>query len=221
MPADGHCATNDETITVSLTSGTLPSTSIPAGKNLLVISGLVAGTLDWNLAGRTTPMTIAGQPGTTAEISSSSGAVNTVRVTGTGDLHVKNLGIRRGGSAGLRVESGATIHLDHVTVSDNPGNGIVIDNGGFEIRNTTVKGNGSGGGDGVYLTNLPASGKPKLLTNVSVTENTGNGVFCYAAKDTPSPASGIYLYGNRKDIEGCTFATGATCTTPGGACGAQ
>jgi hypothetical protein len=166
-------------------------------------------------------MTIAGMPGGNGKIDGGGGLVVTVHATGAGTLYIKNLLISGGGGTGLRVDGGATINLDHVRVNDNPGGGITISSSGFDIKNTTVSNNASSGGEGLRLQTIPASGKPRSLTNVSVTSNTGTGIFCVAGTDTPAPASGILLTGNASAFANCTFSTGATCTTPSSTCGAQ
>jgi len=221
MP-DGHCATEGESIVVTSTSGNLPKTAADlGGKLVVVIEGRVDGAVDWTLGGRTEPVVVVGQSN---GILAGNGVSTTVEVSG-GDVYIRNLNITGAGpnSYGLAVAGGGTIHLDNVKVFENPGGGIVIENAGFEITNTTIDHNGTEGrpvGDGLVLRSIPASGRPRSLTNTSVTNNTGSGIMCATPSDTPSPASGILLSGNGTSVTGCAFPSGATCTEGGPMCGA-
>jgi hypothetical protein len=166
-------------------------------------------------------MTIAGGTVRGGKIDGN-GAPITVHATGNGDLYIKNLDIDGGGIWGLRVDAGATVHLDHVGVDYNLGGGISIYNAGFDIKDTTVDFNGDGtGGEGIRLFDLPASGRPRALTNVSIGYNRGVGLVCINESDIPSPASGILLEGTMDPLTNCILPAGAICTTRSSTCGAH
>jgi hypothetical protein len=212
---DGRCATSDESIVVSSTSGTLPATeaSLPAGKTLLVIQGNVSGSLTWNLTARTQPMSIAGQ--NTGTLSGSL----PISVSG-GELYVKNLTVT-GGSPGIRADTAATLRLNRVRVVNNQGPGILVDRARFDISNCTVTGNGVVGGSGIRLTNLSSlTTGPKSLTYLTVSGNSGGGVACDTDTDAPLTTNGVLATGNSL-VDVATACKFTPCSTASTSCGVQ
>jgi hypothetical protein len=212
---DGHCATAEESIVVSATSGTLPTTAagIPAGKNLLIIQGSVSGSLTWNLTSRTQPMAIAGQSSGTL-----SGSLP-IYVSG-GDLYVKNLTVM-GGSPGIKVDTAGTLRLSRVRAVNNQGAGIIVDRARFDISNTTITGNGINAGPGIRLLNLASiTSGPKSLVYLSVSGNSGGGVACDTDSDAPSTTSGVLATGNSA-FDVATACKFTPCSTANNSCGVQ
>ena len=215
---DARCASDAETIVVA-TGHTLPAVGDLTGKRLVVVRGTASGVLTWTLATQP-PMSIVGQNSGTINGNGVPGATP-VHVTG-GEVYIRNLTIT-GGSPGLQADGGGVVRLDHVSVISNPTTGIAIDGSAFDIRDTTVTGNGSGsaGGTGIVLKNLSSAPTgPKSITSSTVSNNQA-GITCNTASDVPSTTSGVLVSGNTPlpDISStCNFSSCGTASTT---CGAQ
>jgi hypothetical protein len=214
---DGRCASNAETLVLT-TGGTLP-TSVPAGIRLLVIRGSVSGTIAWTLPA-SPQMTIVGQ--STGTLAGAAGAA-TLHVSG-GDLYIRALSIT-GGSPGIWADTGDILRLDHVSVSNNTAGGILLDGAGFDIKNTTVNGNGANTGTvlfgGIGIQNTPTSTAiPKSIALSTITSNQLVGLSCAtAASFAPIPTSLLASGNVGGDIgTSCGFTS---CTPASTTCGAQ
>jgi hypothetical protein len=215
---DGRCASDAETIVVT-TGGALP-TALPSAKRLLVVRGSVSGTIVWTLS--TPQMSIVGQ--STGTLTGAAGAA-TVYVSG-GDLYIRALTIT-GGSPGIWADTGDILRLDHVSVSNNTAGGILLDGAGFDIKNTTVNGNGANISGlpfgGILVQNAPSAATiPKSITLSTITANQQIGVDCAsgtAALLNPVPTSALVSSNTGGDIAGtCGFSS---CTPASATCGAQ
>lgn len=212
---DGRCASNAETLVVT-TGGTLP-TSMPAGIRLLVIRGSVSGTIAWTLPA-SPQMSIVGQ---STGILTGTGSVATLEVT-SGDLYMRALTIT-GGSPGVWATGGAILRLDHVSVSNNAAGGILLDGAGFDIKDTTVNGNGANTANAAFggIRIQSSLSSPKSLALSTITGNQLVGVSCdanTALSPTPtdvlvSSPSGAVAIGTS-----CGFTS---CSSSGATCGAQ
>jgi hypothetical protein len=215
---DGRCASDAETIVVT-TGSTLP-TSIPSSKRLLVVRGSVSGTIVWTLPA-SPQMSIVGQSAGT--LTGAAGAA-TLHVSG-GDLYIRALTIT-GGSPGVWADTGDILRLDHVLVSNNTAGGILLDGAGFDIKNTTVTGNGANTGTvifgGIGIQGTPTSAAvPKSLALSTVTSNQLVGVSCASgAAFSPAPTSVLVSApsGGADIGSSCGFTT---CTPASATCGAQ
>jgi len=212
---DARCASDAETIVVA-TGHTLPAVGDLTGKRLVVVRGTASGVLTWTLATQP-PMSIVGQSSGTINGNGVSGATP-VHVTG-GDVYIRNLTIT-GGSPGLQADGGGVVRLDHVSVINNPGAGILIDGSAFDIRNATVTGNGTSVGEGTRLKNLStAPTGPRSITLSTVSNNLGYGILCLTTSDDPATTSGVLVSGNLTDFSlACNFTSCGTASTT---CGAQ
>jgi hypothetical protein len=138
--------------------------------------------------------------------------MGTVIALTSGSFYFRGLTLDSAFGAGI-VATGGTLRLDDITVTGCPLGGILLDGAAFDIRNTRVTNNGDSGGsggNGIEVRQVPAKG-PKVLTNVTSTDNypsnlACNGVIMGAAVLAPGviPAN-------------CGIAS---CGTPGPTCGA-
>jgi hypothetical protein len=113
--------------------------------------------------------------------------------------------------------------MDRCKVADNPGGGILLNGAAFDIRNTTVTGNGpntdSTPWGGIYVQSLPASGATNL-TFVTIQNNPGPGLVCASA--TAIQGTGVLATGNT--LSQISTSCGVTSCSPldgGTGCGAQ
>lgn len=145
-----------------------------------------------------------------------------VRVTG-GDCYVRDLSVTGGvgmNATGIIADGGATLSTDGVSVTNNAGGGILLDGAKFEMRNTTVVGNGPGeaaGGvpwGGIRVQNMPFGG-PAKLERVTVKDNKAPGLTCSG----PIQGVGVFATGNSTiDIASTCMVT--PCSPAGPTCGA-
>jgi hypothetical protein len=202
---DGHCASDEETIFAG-TDGAIPcsETSLSAGtratpyctlqtavgaakskgKTVVLATGLF--TSGFTGVALAQPLTIVGKSARITPASYSDG----IGIS-AGELYLRGLTIT--GSSNLQtgiginaqVASGAslTLHLDGVSVTGNPGGGILLGGAAFDIRNTSVVGNGPGqttGGaifGGIRVDSMPAAG-PTNLSLVTLQGNAAPGLSC-------------------------------------------
>jgi hypothetical protein len=218
---DGRCASSTETIIVTSTSANLPATAVPSGVRLVVIRGSVSGTIAWTLPA-SPQMSIVGQ--TTGTLTGN-GTAATLHVS-AGDLYIRGLTIT-GGSPGIWADTSDILRLDHVTVSNNTAGGILLDGAGFDIKNTTVNGNGANitGSvfGGILIQNPPTSTTiPKSLALSTISGNLAIGVSCStgtASLLTNIPTTVLASSNTTGDITGtCGFTS---CTPASATCGAQ
>jgi hypothetical protein len=125
-------------------------------------------------------------------------------------------GLKLGSAYGAALTAtGGTLLVDGVTIDASPKGGILLDGAAFDIRYTTVTNSGPGPLDGVpiggILVRTVAAAGPKLLTNLTLRDNTPFDLSCAR----PIMGSGIFTLAGADGDCGVT-----TCTAPGPTCGA-
>ena len=156
---DGHCATDSESIYVQLnttictttasSSGgtkTQPfcsmdpvATALAPGRDLVVVNG-TGGTITGG------SWTYANQVGAQLSIvGKQNPAIGSVSIPAfgmqSGTVSIRSVTFQSLSSMGISA-SGGKLALDHVTVINCGGGGILLNNAAFDIENTTVKNNG-------------------------------------------------------------------------------
>jgi hypothetical protein len=241
---DGHCATDAEAIYVgtlgsATCSGSNPGTAqapvctAQAGvglaksgsKPVVVIRGaLTAGSTTISVSA---PLTIVGKNG--AGLTPADPSADAITIT-SGEIHLRNLTIQ--GTAtpktGIGINAGpvgaatVTLHMDTCAVKDNPGGGILLNGAAFDIKNTTITGNGVGTTGsttwgGIFVQSLSATGTASLnLVTIKNNSSGGTGLACSGAIQ----GLGVLASGNTPvDITpSCNVTACAAVTTT---CGAQ
>jgi hypothetical protein len=147
----------------------------------------------------------------------------------SGDVYLRNLTVQGSvsDSTGIGIkaepETGAAVnlHMDTCAVINNPGGGILLNGSAFDIRNTTVNGNGPGqtiGGTpwgGIRVDALPSSGTTNLnLANINT--NNPSGLSCAGS----ILGTGVLSTGNTS-IQISTSCGVTACTPASATCGAQ
>jgi hypothetical protein len=227
---DGRCATDGETIYVqaggACAAGT-GSAALPLCdpqdaeailalglRRLVVVRGAVPG-FSWTLSGP--QVSVVGQMGATV----AGGANVGLRVNG-GDLYGRGFSVTGGvgvNAVGVIAQANSTLRLDTVTVTANQGGGILLDGARFEIRKTTIVGNGPGqtgavSWGGILVQSSPPGGLAHI-ENVTVKDNKAPGLTCTAAIQ----GSGVLAQGNSTiDIAPTCMVT--ACSPAGPTCGA-
>jgi hypothetical protein len=166
-------------------------------------------------------MTIVGQNTGTL---TGNGTAATIHVSG-GDLYIRAVTVTAG-APGISAGGGDILRLDHVSVSNNTAGGILLDGAGFDIKNTTVSGNGANTGviifGGIGIQNTPTlSGVPKSLALSTVSSNQLVGVSCGTGSAfSPMPSTVLVSApAGAADIgSACGFSS---CGTASATCGAQ
>jgi hypothetical protein len=240
---DGHCATDADTIYVgTIGTATCSDTATNAGsaqapyctdqigisiakskaKLLVVMTGPLTGSFT---VSPTAPLTVVGR----GAVITPTVATDGITIT-SGEIYLRNLTVQGSASTstgiGINATSGTTLHMDTCAVKNNPGGGILLNGAAFDIKNTTVTGNGPAtfGGTspwgGILVNNPPASGSLNLNL-VTIQTNDGGGLSCTSAIQ----GSGVLSTGNTNASLGqigaaCTITAGA-CTTASTTCGAQ
>lgn len=162
-------------------------------RDLLVTGGIAAGSKGVAVAGASTKLTLSN-----------------VQVNLTTD------------GLGIQADTGAQLTMDHCSVTNNKRGGILVDGASFDIKNTTITGNGPGDDagaswGGLRLKNLPATGK-KSLGFLTVMSNNQVGVSCMASVD----ATSVLVSGSSGGVDispSCNFTSCGTAVTA--TCGAQ
>jgi hypothetical protein len=226
---DGRCATDAEAIYVKAggpcsdgggsSGGTAaapfcsmqpPVAVVGATRDLIVVRGTVVGPTS-AFSGGSKQISIVGQSAATI----SSG----VRLS-VGDAYLRALTVGPSPSIGVQADAGSTLRLDHVTVNGNTGGGILVDGANFDIRNTTVTGNGlamsgSTTWSGILVQGLPSTG-PIQLQLSTVQTNMGPGVTC-----SGSIQAGQTLVTGNVLVQVGSACGFTSCGTAGSNCGAQ
>jgi hypothetical protein len=232
---DGRCASEAETIYVQQTAA-CSSVADPAGgtsgapfcgldkaavalsttRRLFVVRGTVQGAA-WTLQGAagSPQVSIVGQQ--TAVVVG--GTASGLQIMGS-DVFLRDLTIRRSEQIGISANTGSTVRLENVTVSDNGGGGVLLDASGFEITNSIVTANGPGTSGpttwgGLLIQNPPSAG-PARLTNTSVTGNNGPGISCSG----PISGQGV-LATNNSPLDIVPTCGITPCGAPSATCGAM
>jgi hypothetical protein len=240
---DGHCATDAEAIYV----GTLGSAACSSGNagtaqapvcSLLAGVGLakagskpvvvVRGTLTpaSSTISVSSPLTIVGR--SSAVLTPADPGADAITIT-SGEIYLRNLTIQGTASpaTGIGINAGTgggnavTLHMGTCVVKDNPGGGILLNGAAFDIKNTTITGNGPGqtGGytwGGILVQSLPATG-PTNLNLVSINNNKLVGLSCAGA----IAGTGVLAGGNTGGIDINTTCAITACTSASTTCGAQ
>jgi hypothetical protein len=149
----------------------------------------------------------------------------------SGEVYLRNLTVQ--GSTSLATGIGisaqpspgntVTLHLDTCAITNNPGGGILLNGAAFDIKNTTVTGNGPGTFAGSFswggiLVQGPPSIGPIDLTLVTIQTNVGGGLNCSAGIQ----GTGVMSTGNTGTLYQITPACAITpCTPAGPTCGTQ
>jgi hypothetical protein len=245
--SDGHCATDGETIYVgTLASATCnesntgtaqaPVCSLQNGVSLAKTGSkpvvVVRGTLTSAspTLSTTAPLTIVGKNSATLTAAAGGDAIDIT----SGEIYLRDLSIQGTASpkTGMGINasptggSSVTLHMDTCAVINNPGGGILLNGAAFDIKNTTVTGNGQGifGGatpwGGILINNPPSSGTT-ALNLVTIQNNIGGGLTCTGA----ITGIGVLATGNTSALLGqiaVSCGSFTSCSADGGAtCGAQ
>ena len=231
---DGRCAADGEVIYVENRAGcattgleAMPGSAgtpfcgpqvalmaLTSTRRVIVISGAVAG-FQWSATGAN-PVSVIGR--TAAAIVG--GLQSGIGLSGAGELFVRDIIIRRSDTVGVTAQNAALLRLDRVTVDANGGGGIFIDGAEFDIRNTTVTGNGPGQSGaitwgGILVTNSPVSGSAQLDL-VTIQGNNPVGLSC------SGPVTGIGVFATGNTSVDVVSSCGITLCSPAGpTCGAH
>ena len=229
---DGHCATAAETVyvgtlgsaTCSDITGTgtssAPVCSAQAGVTLAKSGSkpvvAIRGTLTPPSLGvattisATSPLTIVGK--NSAVLVPASGA-DGIAIT-SGEIYLRGISIQGTSTTQIGINAAptggntVTLHVDTCTISNNQGGGIFLNGAAFDIKNTTIAGNGPGQTSdgltwgGVLIQNTPTSG-PAALSLVTVQNNIGGGIACSSAVT----GTGVLATGNTSTVN----QIGKTC----------
>jgi hypothetical protein len=223
---DGRCATEAETIHVRAGSGCGGGGTtaqpvceldgarplINAGRRLVLVHGLVQG-FTWSLPSGG-PVTIIGRDQPVIAGGARAGG----RLTGTGEIWLRDLAFSSSALQGLVAEPGVNLHADRLLVEGNRGGGILLDGARFHLRDTVVNDNGPGqqgatAWGGILVQSPPPGGG--RLERVSVTKNRQIGLSCSGTIQ----GTGVYASENVGGEIAPTCGL-AACPAAGGGCGA-
>lgn len=232
---DGRCATDSEVMYVENKGGCASSTLTPmAGtasapfcgpqlaidaltdaRRTLIISGAVAG-LQWNAPAAAKPVSLIGR----SSAAIVGGLQPGISFSGSAELFARDLVVRRSDAAGINVQNGAVLRLEHVTVDSNGGGGILVEDAAFDVRNSTITTNGPGQSGaitwgGMLVTNPLASG-PASLERVTFRTNNPVGLSCSG----PVTGSGVFAADNTS-VDIAMSCSIVPCSPAGPTCGAQ
>jgi hypothetical protein len=235
---DGHCATDTETVYVgtigtaicSDTASNAGSAQTPyctdqigissaksKAKPLVVMTGSLTGSFT---VSPTVPLTVVGK----AAVITPTAFTDGVTVT-SGEIYLRNLTVQGSASTstgiGISAGVGVTLHMDTCLVKNNPSGGILLNGASFDIKNTTITGNGPNNAGaswgGVYVQSLPAGGSTNLDL-VTVQGNVGGGLSCTGGIQ----GIGVLSTGNTSTTtQISTLCAVTACTTTSTTCGAQ
>jgi hypothetical protein len=149
-----------------------------------------------------------------------------------GEIYLRNLTVQGstslqtviGINAGTGGGSAVILHMDSCAVINNPGGGILLNGTAFDIKNTTVTGNGAGltsgyTWGGILVQNLPPVGSVTSLNLVTIKANNALGLDCTGTIQIQG--TGVLATGNTTaDISGCGFTSCTPALDGGTGCGA-
>src|SRR5579871_4668566 len=210
--ADGHCATDAETIyvqnttgctaTFSTTGGTAGapfcsmdpvSLAVGATKTLVVIRGTVAATSTastWQRATGASATLFVGQQ--SADIASATTPGFNME---SGTVYFRNVRFGPSPTGTVCIQAtGGTLNLDSVVVDTCLGGGIYLDGAAFDIENSTVTNNGPSSDltwGGIRAVTVPTTG-PVILNLDTVEKNSPTGISC----GSPVQGTGILALDN-------------------------
>jgi hypothetical protein len=240
---DGHCATDAETIRISSSvtntcsdaaagagSALVPYCTVQRGvlaakvksKPLVVMAGALSG--GFSGIEFDTLLSVVGKNAviTPEDLSDGIGIAS-------GEIYLRGLTVagsaarQTGIGINAQASAGATLvlRMESCTVTGNPGGGILLGGAAFDIRNSTISGNGPGqtaGGTsfgGIRVDRLPTTG-PTSLDLVTITNNLAPGLSCAAGIQ----GHGVLASGNV--VPDISYSCGVlACTVPSATCGAQ
>jgi hypothetical protein len=240
---DGHCASDEESVyagtdggvTCSDVSAGAGSPATPfctlqaavgaakaKGKPVVVATGIFTSGVTGVALSQ--PLTLVGKSARITPASYSDGFSIT-----SGELYLRKVTIAGSASqqtgVGIlaQVTTGASLflHLDGLTITGNPGGGILLNGAAFDIRNTSVVGNGPGqtsGGaifGGIRIDGTPSAG-PSSLALVTIRGNQAPGLSCSGGIQ----GSGVLATDNAV-VDIATSCAVTACTQAGPTCGAQ
>lgn len=228
---NGRCATDAETFYVVNQAGcddggmgtaATPFCSMePAAKqaggsrSVIVVRGPVLAAMS-NIGG-TNEVSLVGQ--LSASLTSALGPTGLHVATGKA-FYGRSVTITAVNGIGVLAEPGSTVKLDGVTVSNSAKGGIQLSMAAFDIKNSTITGNGPGS-DGTFFwggidVQFPPAGGPATLSSVTVSGNKSLGIACTGAVS----ATNVLVMGNPGgDVApSCAFNS---CAAAGPTCGAQ
>ena len=147
------------------------------------------------------------------------GAGAALNVTTGREVYVRDLTVTALAGIGILTQSGSTLLLNHVTVSNSPKGGIQL-GGAFDISNSTITGNGPGS-DGAFFwggidVQFPPAAGPSRLSLVTISNNKSIGVICTSGISATDTLSTGNAGGDISPT--CGFAS---CGLAGATCGAQ
>jgi Cys-rich repeat protein len=240
---DGHCATDSETVYVQNTTGCSSTTSggtaaapfclaqtgvnsaVANSKRLVVLGGSLAAGFSVSTPGI---LTIVGKNAVITPAAFTDGIA-----VASGEVYLRDLTVRGSASTGsqsnpgVSAASGGILHMDTCAVSDNSGGGILLDGAAFDVKNTTVTGNGPGrtgttSWGGILVNALPPTGSSTRLNLVTIQNNDGGGLICAGSIQ----GTGVLSSGNTNALLGqidsnCGGFTSCSASDGGATCGAQ
>jgi len=213
---------------------------VALGKSVIIIRGPVADRMTLNTVALS-PVIVgkngASIPATTAtavQVVSDTILIRDLMVTGgtaatskgiavsggTASLTLSNVQVTLGTGLGVQADTGALLTMDRCTVSGNNKGGILVDTANFDIKNSTVNGNGPGDDagaawGGMRLKNLLTTVK-KTLELVTLMNNNQVGVSCSGSVD----AMKVSVTGSAGGIEISSSCGFQSCGAPSATCGA-
>jgi hypothetical protein len=241
---DGHCAADAETIYVGTlgtvtcsesNSGTLqaPVCSVQNGVSLAKSGGKAVVVVRGTLTAATTniaasaPLTIVGRS-TSAVLTAAAGG-DCLTIT-AGEIHLRNLTIQGGTSTGMGINAAptggntVTLDMDTCAIINNPGGGILLNGAAFDIRNTSITGNGPGTiiatglvWGGIKVDSQPPSGSTTSLNLVTITNNKQIGLSCAGG----ITGVGVFATGSAGGIDIGSTCGVTACTPASTTCGTQ
>jgi len=244
--ADGHCASDDETVyagtrgssqcsdtSASAGSAATPFCTLPPAvaaakmrvRSVLLASGPFAG--GFTGISLATPLLVVGKKAVITADPDTDG----IAITG-GDLTLRGITVRgnansaTGTGVGIRAVaasgSALVLRMDTCAVTDHAGGGILLNGAAFAIRNTTISRNGPNPNvwGGISVENVPVAG-PATLSLVTLSDNKRAGLACTATLPTTSTGSGVLATNNTGGVDISAMCGIASCSAAGPGCGAQ
>jgi hypothetical protein len=227
---DGHCAVDSETVYVVNKAGCSDTGAATSAAPLCSMNGVQLA-----LGTRTVVVVRGSSASANGAIGLSGGKLVSIvgqtagAITGTiapalwvsGDTYARDLKLTSMTTAVLANSSGATLRLNHVSVVNSPGGGILVDGAAFDIRNTIVTGNGPGMSGatvwgGILINNPPAAG-PSRLQLLTVQANNLVGIACSAQVT----GTGVLASGNAGGVNIASACGFTSCGTASATCGAM
>jgi hypothetical protein len=189
--------------------------ALTTAKRLIVVRGAVqAANYTIQTNGGSPQITLIGQA-----TGSIVGGLYSALVVDAADVYARDISLRVSATVGVVAQNAALLRLDHVSVDNNTGGGILVDGAGFEIRNSQITSNGPGdiGGfpwGGIRVQNIQG---PSLLELVTVQNNNQVGISCSAAVT----GNGVLASGNAGGVDVSPTCQITPCSPASATCGAQ